>query len=237
MKKVAVFSIMAVLALGACSDEPTGTENLATIRVVNATSGTNFASVIALDGDEVIASGVTAGNATVCTTNFTIRPGSKTINFRTTASGTTNLESVTHDFQANRKYLVILYGTNADVRAMVLDEETTPEPATTGNRRLRIINASVNATAADVYARTTATGAPAAGSAIATNVGPGTAASGTGGVFFTVPETNNIIQFFPTGTTATARAAHTVSTANFPPNRNATIFLRETNTFQMNGCN
>lgn len=238
MKKVAVFSIMAVLAFGACGDEPTGNENRASIRVVNATSGTNFASVIALDGDEVIVSGVTAGNASVCTTNFTIRPGSRTINFRTTASGTTNLESITHDFQANRKYLVILYGTNADVRAMVLDEETTPEAATTGNRRLRIINASVNNTAADVYARTTATGDPAAGSAIATNIAAGTAASSGGSIYFAVPTANNIFQFFNTGVgTGTPRAQHTLSAANFPPNGNATIFLRETNTFAMLGCN
>ena len=238
MKKFAVFSIMAVLALGACGDEPTGTENMASVRIVNATSGTSFASVIALDGDAVIVSGVTAGNATVCTTNFTVPAGSRTINFRTTASGATNVESITHDFQANRKYLVILYGTNADVRAMVLDEETTPEAATTGNRRLRIINASINATAADAYARTTATGAPTAGSAIATNIASGTAASSGGSIYFMVPTANNIIQFFNTGvTTGTARATHTVSTANFPPNGNTTIFLRETNTFQMNGCN
>ena len=239
MKKFAMLSLMAVLALGACDDDddPTGNQGTAQVRIVNASTGSNFVSVNALRGNTSIVAGIQAGTATSCATTYTVPAGSQTINFRTTAGGTTNQEQVTFNFQANHRYTIILYGTNADLRATVVEDEVTPTNATAGNRRLRFINASTSNTAGDVFARTTSTGNPTAGSAIASNVAAGGTAAASGNVYFTVPNANNIFQFYNTGTVTNPRATYTLSTTGFPTSGNSTILFTDTGTtYQINSC-
>src|SRR5688572_6348898 len=112
MKKFAMLSLAAVLALGACDDDPSGPSGTAQVRIVNATTGANFASINAFRGNTLIVSAIAAGSASVCATPYTVPSGNTTINFRTTAGGTTNHESIDFNFQANRRYTVIVYGTN-----------------------------------------------------------------------------------------------------------------------------
>jgi hypothetical protein len=228
---------MAVLALGACDDNnPTGTTGTAQVRIVNATTGTNFASINAFRDNTQIVASIPAGSASVCATTYTVPAGSQTINFRTTAGGTTNQEQITFNFQANHKYTVIVYGTNADIRAMVVEDEATQTNATANNRRFRFINASVSNTAGDVFARTTSTGAPT-GAATASNVASGTAGASGGSMYFNVATANNILQFFNTGTTANPRATYTVNTTGFPVSGNTTIIFTDTGTtYQINNC-
>ena len=239
MKKYAIMSLMAVLALGACDDDddPVGNQETAQVRVVNATTGSNFTSINVFRGNTQLIAGVAAASATACTANLTVPAGNQTINIRTTAGGTTNQEQVTHNFQANRRYAIIVFGTNTDIRAAVVEEEVTPTAATSGNRRFRFINASTNNTAVDVFARPNTTGAPT-GAATASNFAAGTAAGGTtlANTFFNVATANTFFQFFNTGTTTNARATHTLTTTGFPTSGNATILLTDTGTIQVNAC-
>src|SRR5687767_1420985 len=236
MKKFAMLSLAAVLALGACDDDPTGNDDEAQVRIVNATTGTNFVSVNAFRGTTELVTGVAAGGASSCGTTYTVPAGNQTINFRTIAGGTTNHESITFNFQADQKYTVILYGTNADLRAMVVQDEAVQQNATAGNRRLRFINASTSNTAADIFARTTSTGNPTAGTASATNVAAGAAATANNSIYFSIPTTNNIFQLYNTGTVANPRATYTLSTTGFPGSGNSTIVFTDTGAFQINNC-
>src|SRR5688572_23339022 len=238
MKKFAMLSLAAVLALGACDDDddPTGNDDEAQVRIVDATTGSNFVAISALDGSAQIVAGVQAGTASSCGTTFTVPAGSRTINFRTVAGGTTNHESITFNFQADQKYTVILYGTNTDLRAMVVQDEAVQQNATAGNRRLRFINASTNNTAADIFARTTSTGNPTAGTANATNVAAGAAATANSSMYFTIPTANNVFQLYNTGTNANPRVTYTLSATGFPASGNSTIVFTDTGAFQINNC-
>jgi hypothetical protein len=237
MKKYAILSLMAVLALGACDDDdPASPSGTAQVRIVNATTGTNFASINAFRGDAQIVSGIAASSATVCATTYTVPAGSQTINFRTTAGGATNQEQITFNFQANHKYTVIVYGTNADIRAMVVEDEATQTNATAGNRRFRFINASTSNTAGDVFARTTSTGNPTAGSVTASNIAAGFAAASGGNIYFSVPTANNIFQFYNTGTVTNPRTTYTLNATGFPASGNSTILFTDTGAFQINNC-
>ena len=238
MKKFAMLSLMAVLALGACDDDddPTGTEETAQVRIVNATTGSNFTTVSALHGSTEIVSAIQAGQATVCATTYTVPEGNQTINFRTVAGGTTNQEQITFNFQANRRYTIILYGTNTDLRAMIVEDEATQQNATAGNRRFRLINASTNNTNADIYARTTSTGNPTAGTASATNVAAGAAATAGGSMYFTIPTANNVFQLYNTGTVTGPRVSYNLVTAGFPASGNATILFTDSGAYQINNC-
>ena len=236
MKKYAILSLMAVLALGACDDDdPTGPTGTAQVRIVNATTGANFASINAFHGNTQIVTGIAAGSATVCATTYTVPAGSQTINFRTTAGGTTNHESIDFTFQANRRYTVIVFGTNTDIRAMVVEDEATQQNASAGNRRFRFVNASTSNTAGDVFARTTSTGNPT-GAATASNIASGTTAASGGSMYFNVATANTIFQLFNTGTTANARVTHTLNTTGFPASGNSTIVFTDTGSFQVNNC-
>ena len=234
MKKYAMLSLMAVLALGACDDDDPVSPNTAQVRIVNATTGATYASIHAFRGNTEIVSGITAGVASVCATTYTVPSGSQTINFRTTAGGITNHEQIEFNFQANHRYTVVVYGTNADIRAMVVDDGTqTNAPA--NQRRLRFINASVNNTAGDVYARANTTGAPT-GAATVSNIASGTAGSVGGSNYVNLANTLNFFQFFNTGTTANARATYDATTATFPASANATIYFTDTGAFKVNNC-
>ena len=239
MKKFAILSLMAVLALSACDndDDPTGNQETAQVRIVNATTGTNFAAINALEGSDEIVAGVAQGTGSNCSNTYEVTAGNRTINFRTVAGGTTNQETITYNFLADHKYTIILYGTNADVRAMVIEDEATQTNATAGNRRFRFINASTNNTAVDVFARPNTTGAPT-GAATSSNIASGTAAGGAtvANNYFNIPTANTFFQFYNTGATTTLRQTATLSTTNFPNSGNATILLTDTGTFQINNC-
>ncbi len=239
MKKYAMLSLMAVLALGACDDDddPTGNDDTAQVRIVNATTGSNFVAVNALRGNTEIVTGVQAGAGSSCATTYTVPAGNQTINFRTIAGGTTNQEQISFNFQADQKYTIILYGTNTDLRAMVVQDELTQQAATAGNRRLRFINASTNNTAADIFARTSSTGNPTAGTANATNVASGSAATANSSMYFLIPNANNVFQLYNTGTVTNPRATYTLSTTNFPTSGNSTIIFTDASTaYQINNC-
>ena len=234
MKKYAFLSLLAVLALGACDDDdPTGNPGEAQVRVVNATttSGTttnNFATVGAFRGNTQIVGGIGSGTASTCSETFEVPAGQQTIHFRTPGNATQHA-AVQHNFQANQSYTIVLYGTNNTVQARVFPDVAAN--ATTGNRRLRFINASANATAGDVYARpSTATGSPT-GAATASNMGSGQASD-----YFNVATANNMFEFYNTGTTTTPRQSLTLSTTGFPTSGNAMVLFTDTGAFQVNAC-
>ena len=242
MKKYAFLSLLAVLALGACDDDddPTGNNQTAQVRVVNATSATtgtnNFGTVSLFRGSGTgtqVAGGIAAGsssgtvNATACSPTLTVPAGSQTLNFRATAS-TTNAASVTHTFVAGKRYLVILTGNNnTGLNAHVVED--IQENATTGNRRLRFFNAS--STAGDIYATATTTGTPT-GSPTAGGLAARAASS-----YVPVPTANTGLRIYNTGTTTTARQSLTLNTTNFPASGNAWVFFTEAGAFQVNACN
>ena len=237
MKKYAILSLMAVLALGACDDDddPTGNNQTAQVRIVNATSattGTNtFTSVNVFRGNDQLVGGVPAGvststvNASACSPTLTVPTGSQTLNFR--ASGqTTNAASVTHTFVANRRYVVVLTGNNNTGLNAKVFEETTGTAAS-GNRRIRFFNAS--STAGDIFASPTTTGAPT-GSATVAGL-----ATRTESNFIDVPNANVGFRIFNTGTTTTARQSLTLNTTNFPAS-GAMVFFTDAGAFQVNAC-
>jgi len=247
MKKYAFLSLMAVLALGACDDDdPTGNQGTAQVRVVNATSmptgtGNNFASINAFRGTgngTQIGTAVAAGSGSACTTTaLTVPAGNQRISFRTQGSTTENAVINSYNFVAGERYTIIFYGTNTSPRSMVIQDERTQTAATGTNRRVRIINATTNATNFDVYARTTETGFPAAGSAIATNIATGTTAQTGANMYFTVPTANNIYQIYNAGaTTGAARTSFTLLPASVPTSGNVTIVFTDNGAYAIPNC-
>ena len=246
MKKYAILSLMAVLALGACDDDddPTGTPQTAQVRVVNATSmptGTanTFATITAFRGEGTgtsIGTAVAAGSGSSCSQTVTVPAGTHRINFRTTGSTTENAVINSYNFQAGKRYTILFYGTNTSPRSVVIEDEQTQGTATTGNRRIRFINATTSTTGADIYARNTATGAPTAGSATFTNVSSGNAGGTGAGMYVNIPTANNIYQIYNTGTTTTPRASYTLDAASFPASGNTTIVFTDNGAYQINAC-
>ncbi len=106
-----------------------------------------------------------------------------------------------------------------------------------GNRRIRVINASTNATNADIYLRpSTETTAPT-GAATVSNVATGTAGTAGGSMYINVPTANNAVRIYNTGTTATPRYdAYSISTTNFPASGNTTLIFTDTGVYQINNC-
>ena len=246
MKKYAILSLMAVLALGACDDDddPSGPAQTAQVRIVNATSmptGTanTFATIEAFRGTGTgtrIGTAVAAGAGSACTQTITVPAGTHRINFRTPASQTENAVINSFNFEAGKRYTILFYGTNTSPRSVIIEDETTQGTTTAGNRRIRFINATTNATAADIYARTTSTGAPTAGSATFTNVASGNVGGTGAGRYVLIPTANNIFQIYNTGTTTTARASYTLSTTDFPASGNTTIVFTDNGAYQINAC-
>lgn len=239
MKKYAFLSLLAVLALGACDDDddPTGNTQTAQVRVVNATTATtgtnNFTSVSLFrgaTGTNQVVGGVPAGvntstvNASACSPTLTVPSGSQTLRFRATG-GSTDAASVTHNFVAGRRYVVVLTGNNNTGLAARVFEETAAN-ATSGNRRIRFINAS--STAGDIFATPTTTGTPTGT--------PTAVAAGAASDFVSVANANTGFRIFNTGTTTTARQSLTLNTTNFPASGNAMVIFTEAGAFQVNAC-
>ena len=221
MKKYAMLSLMAVLALGACDDDDDslGPSNSAEIRVVNASTG--IPTVGLFRGGNQLVGGVGFQTASSCSNLQRVPAGSQTLEFRSTASPTTT-KSVTANFVAGERYTVVLYGPANDLQAVVLLDEKTPVAATANNNRLRFINAT--ATAGDIY-WTTAAGT-IGGTANVNDLGAGSSTTGAN-LYQNIANTN--VRFRLTGAAnTTVRGDYTINTTtSFPASRNATIVFTD----------
>ena len=239
MKKYAMLSLMAVLALGACDDDdddPLGPSNSAEIRVVNASTG--VPSVSLRRGDTELAGGVAFQTASSCSNLRRVPTGSQELEFRATANPATT-KTVTFNFAAGQRYTVVLYGPTNNLQAVVIPDEATPVAAGANNNRLRFINATT--TAGDIFA-TTATGT-ITGTPTVANLAGGAGTTGAA-MYQNIANTNVRFRMFNTGTTAgNPRGDYTINTTtNFPASRNATIVFTDAATgqsvtgFQINNC-
>ena len=238
MKKYAMLSLFAVLALGACSDDNNNTlgpTNSAEIRVVNASTGLPSVGLFR-NGNELVG-GVGFQTASACTNLKRVPSGQQTLEFRSTTNPST-VKTVSANFAAGQRYTVVLYGPTNALQAVVVPDEQTPVNATANNNRLRFINAT--ATAGDIFA-TTGTG-NATGTPTIAGLGAG---AGTSGATMYQNLANTLVRFrlYNTGTTSSPRGDYTINTTtSFPTSRNATIVFTDAATgqtataFQINNC-
>ena len=227
MKRFAFLPLFALLALNACDDDddPTGNENQARIRIVNASPGNTSVNVF-LDNQQEVG-GVGFGTASACP-GAEIPAGQRTLQFRATGSQTT-LRDVPFNFQANQSYTVVLYGSGGTLNGAVFQESPVTTPSA-GNHAFRIINATTGV--ADVYV--TPPGA-AIGTVDIDALAAGTAT--TNAVYRQFPEAETRVRFTDDGST-TVRADITLDD---DPNVGATTFVyHETTTgraaIQVNPC-
>jgi hypothetical protein len=231
---------MAVLALGACDDDddPSGPQGSAQVRIVNATTSASTASLNVFRGNTSLTANVPAGNASACSANLTVPAGNQTLNVRRPAQ-TTNDEVITHNFLDDQRYTIVIYGTQADMRHIVIQDEATQGTGAATARRLRFVNASTNATAGDVFARSTTTGNPT-GAATVSNVASGATGTASGSAYIEVPNANTFFQLFNTGTGTTGgtvRSTVDLSNLTLPTSRNATVvFTDATSGFAIPNC-
>jgi hypothetical protein len=236
MKKYAMLSLMAVLALGACDDDDDslGPNNSAEIRVVNASAG--VPSVGLFRGGNQLVGGVIFQEASSCSNLQRVPAGQQTLEFRATANAATT-KTVQANFVAGERYTVVLLGPANNLQAYVVQDQKTVTPATAGNNRVRFINAT--ATAGDIFA-TPNMNAPT-GTPTVANLAGGASTTGAN-LYQNITTANSIFRLYNTGTTATARGTWTFSNTNLPDHRNATIVFTDAATgqnatgFQMNDC-
>ena len=155
----AILALVTVAALSACSDDsdnPVDNGNTnATVRVLNATTGTLNLDVAQNGTVGTGNSNVAFGSASACTK---VNSTSSGLTIRT-AGSTTDLTGFTPAFTAGKTYTVLVTGTQAAPVFTPLDDAfTTP---TTGNAGVRIINATSSATTGtgswDIYVNPAAT--------------------------------------------------------------------------------
>ena len=229
----ALTAAMAALAVAACgSDNTTAPSNSASVRIVNASSGTS--SLNASNAGTPLATGLTFQNANASASCVTVPAGSQTIDF--SSSGTTgNVASTTYDFQAGQNYTVVLYGPSGSQKAVVLNDAYTRP--TTGNNAVRFFNAT--SSAGDIYL-TTPTGT-ISGTPTVSALGAGTATGASGGTAFgAYANTNTRAQMFNVGTTTGSVGDFTLGT--MPSNGATTVFFTPSMTtggstgFMVNPC-
>ena len=237
MKKYAMLSLMAALALGACddADDLLGPNNSAEIRVVNASTG--LPSVGLFRNGSQLVSGVGFQTASSCSNLRRVPSGSQTLEFRSTANPAT-VKSVTATFAAGQRYTVVLFGPANNLQAVVLQDEENPVAATENNNRIRFINATP--TAGDIF-WTTATD-PITGNANVANLGSGASTSGAN-LYRNIADANVRFRLFNVGATTNPRGDYTINTTtSFPASRNTTIVFTDAATggtttgFQINNC-
>jgi hypothetical protein len=232
-----MLSLMAMIALGACGDDddPVSSQEVAEVRVVNASPGTP--SVTVAISNRTLVTDVAFQTASGCSSTLRVPAGNQIINFRASATSSTNVKAIPFSFVAGQRYTIVLFGPSNNLQAAVVPDEATPGTAGANANRLRFINATSTATAADIFG-TTATGT-IGGTPQVANLASGAGTAGTT-MYQDIANTNVRFRLFNTGTTATARGDFTLGT--FTNSRNATIVFTDAATtggptaFQVNSC-
>jgi hypothetical protein len=210
--------VLVPLALAACGSDATEPNEIANVRVVNASTAT--AGLGATNEGRVIATNVPFQAATQPGTCPTVEHGSdEQIDF--TAAGTSNgLGSVQYNFVAKQNYTVVFYAPN---NAVVYPDVFTNPAA--GNNAIRFINAT--GTAGDIYLSqptSNIVAPPTVGNLAAGQVSGFNSSSAPGGTFVEYQTINTRVRLFNVGqTTGSPRADFTIGT--MPANRVATIIL------------
>ena len=215
---VSAVALVPLAFAAACSSDATEPDEIANVRVVNASPTTT--SLGASTEGRVMATSVPFQAATQPGTCPTVEHGSdEQIDF--TVGGTSNsLGSVQYNFVAKQNYTVVFYAPNTAV--VYPDVFATPAA---GNNAIRFINAT--GTAGDVYL-TQAT-APIVAPATVASLGAGqvsgfNSASAPGGTFVAYQDINTRVRLFDPGkTTGTPRADFIIG--SMPANHVATIVL------------
>ena len=198
-------------ALTACGNDTTEPSNTASVRFVNA-SVINTA-VNGTVGGTTVASNLAFQNSSSTGACVNVPAGSQTVGFNAASGGVTIGAGATANFEAGKRYTVVLYGNGTT--AVYQDNFATP---TSGNNAIRFINGT--STAADIFG-TTASGS-VTGSPTVSNLGAFTATGSTGGTAFnSYANTNVRWRSFDVGTTSTARGDFTL--ANMPSNGVTTV--------------
>lgn len=202
--------------LVACDDDddgPTGTQQFANVRVINASPTTATAAVSA--------GGQSLGNVTFrsgSATCFQVPVGSQTLTF---ASGGANVATTpAFNFTANQRATVVLFGTGNTRTATVFQDNFAA--AGTGMNQLRFINAQT--APGDVFV--TAPGAAVSGTP--TSVAAGQASTGGSAGFLSFPTANTQVRIFNTGVTTNPRATFTLGT--LPASRTQSVVFVEAGT-------
>ena len=218
------------VVLIACDDDddgPTGNQQFANVRVINA-SPTTATAAVSVGGQSLGNVAFRSGSATC----FQVPVGSQTLTF---ASGGSNVATTpAFNFQANQNATVVLFGTGATRTATVFADNFSAAAA--GMNQIRFVNAQ--GTAGDVFVTTptgAVTGTPSA------SIAAGQASTGGSVGFLAFPTANTRIRLFNTGaTTGTPRADLTL--ANLPASRTSTVVFTEAGTpagataFQVDPC-
>ena len=189
-----------VTMLAACEnkdDDATGVSTTASVRFVNAMSGSSNLSLAA--NGTVVGSPLAYGAPSPsCQTVNTTTANSMAFTFGTASStGTTlstTLGSATSALTAGGSYEVIATGTASNPQLIVIPATSTTTAAT-GNANVRFVNATGQAV--DVFSTTTGA---VLGTATSSNVG----AYGYSSTFATVPITNTALTYRLAGTTTSA---------------------------------
>jgi hypothetical protein len=235
MKRFPFLPLLALLALNACDDDddPTGNDDVALVRIVNAAPEAANASVNVFEGTDQLVSGVGFQTASACSNLIELEPGQHTLAFRRPASATVDIETETFTFAANETYTVVLYNSGNNLDAFVLQDDQ-PATATAGNNMVRIINATN--TAGDVYVTTPA--GTVSGTADISNLAAGAAT--TSNTFRPFPTAETRFRLTGVGNT-TVRGDRELQ--NVPSSRMTTVVFTEVssgggtvNAVQFNPC-
>lgn len=222
---VLALSSLAVLACD--DDDPSGPQQFARVRLVNASSSTaNASAAIGSANLGSIAFRTASANCAE------VPVGNGSIAF--SSGGAVVATAPQTNFLANEKYTVVLYGTGATRTAVVYRDNFSAAAA--GTNLVRFINAQQ--TAGDVFVTTPTgaiTGTPSA--ALAASA----ATTGGSAGFLSFATANSRVRLFNTGvTTGTPRADLTLE--NLPTSRAVSVVFVEAGTpvgataFQVNPC-
>lgn len=197
---------LAVVAmLAACEDkDTTGVNTTASVRFVNAMSGSGSLS-LAANGSVVGSPLAFPAQSSTCQTVNTSTANSMAFTFGTASSaGTTlatTLGTATSALTAGGSYTVIATGTTSNPQLYVLPATSTTTAAT-GNANVRFVNAT--GLALDAFSTTS-------GAVLGTATASGLSAYSAGSTFATVPITNTSLTYRIAGTTTNAFTASNIA--------------------------
>jgi hypothetical protein len=209
-----VLALTALISIACGDDPPTGTQEFAHVRVINASPTTATATVSA-DGQNLGTVAFRSASATC----VGVPVGSRTVTF---ASGGANVATTpAFNFQADQGATVVLFGTGNTRTATVFADNFSA--AATGMNQLRFINAQ--ATGGDIFVTTptgAVTGTPSAA------VAAGQASTGGSAGFLPFATANTRVRLFNTGATTAPRADLTLG--SLPPSRTQSVVFVEAGT-------